>query len=228
MRKSTLAWFKIDSRKISTVYNGVDLSAFKPAAGIGMNIREAHQIKDRDKVILFLSHVTKQKGVDMAIRAFAEIRRKKSNLKLMIVGDGDYFLKAKRLVRQLKMDLHVFFSGAVEHKWIPNYINAGDILLFPTIRKEGFPFVIIEAMACGKPIVATKIGGNIEALDDGRTGVLIEAGNLNETVKSLEKLLDDDELSRQLGQNAFIEATRRFGIEKMVLGIERVLKTCIS
>jgi len=215
VRKSTLTWFNLDSRKVSTVYNGVDLSVFKPAAATGIIIREAHKIKESDKVILFLSHVTKQKGVDVAIRAFAEIRRKKSNVKLMIVGDGNDFLKANRLVRQMRLEPDVVFSGALEHKQIPSYINAGDVLLFPTLRKEGFPFVIIEAMACGKPIIASNIGGNSEALEDGRTGILI-------------KLLDDEELSRQLSQNAFTEVTQRFGTEKMVLGIERVLKACLK
>jgi len=179
-------------------------------------------------VLLFLCNVTKQKGVDAAIRAFAEILRIKSNVKHLIVGDGDYFLKAKRLVQRMRLAPHAVFSGAVKHQQIPSYINAGDILLFFTLRKEGFPFVIIEAMACGKPIIASNIGGNSEALQYGRTGILIEAGNLKETVKSLGKLFDEEELSQQLSQNALKEVTQRFSTERMIGSIERVLKTCIN
>jgi len=228
VRISTLTWFKLDHRKVSTVYNGVDLSVFKPAAATGMIIRKTHKIKESDKVILFLSHLTKQKGVDVAIRAFAEVRGKKSKVKLMIVGGGNYFLNAKRLVRQMRLEPHVVFSGPLEHHEVPGYINAGNILLFPTLRQEGFSLVLIDAMACAKPIIASNIGGNSEALENGRTGILVEAGNLKEIVKSLENLLDDEKLSQQLGQNALKEVTKRFSEERMIRGIEGVLKAYIK
>jgi len=228
VKESTLNWFGIDSRKVATVYNGVDLSVFNPAPTTGSTIRKALKLKASDKVVFFLSHVTKQKGVDIAIRAFAEIRRNKTGVKLMIVGDGDEFANAKRLVADLGLDPYVVFVGAVAHHKLPDYINAGDILLFPTLRKEGFSLVIIDAMACAKPIIASDIGGNSEALEHGRTGILIEAGNLKMAVKSLEKLLINDELARRLAQNALAEVTRRFSIEKMILGIERVLYACVD
>jgi glycosyltransferase involved in cell wall biosynthesis len=224
VRKSTLTWFKPNPEKVVTVYNGVDQSVFKPAPAIGRTIRNIHDIKVIEKVILFLSHITRQKGIDVAIRAFAEILRRKSNLKLMIVGDGDYLPEAKNLVQRLRLKPYVIFTGAVDYEKVPDYINAGDILLLPTIRQEGLPLVIIEAMACGKPVVASNIGGNSDALEHGRSGLLTQPGSIEETVKSLERLLDNAEFSRQIAQNALNEVEQRFSKEDMIQGIERVLK----
>lgn len=224
VRKSTLNWFKLNPEKVVTVCNGVDQSVFKPAPATGKTIRSLHDVKKNEKVILFLSHVTRQKGVDVAIRAFAEIVRRKSNLKLMIVGGGDYLPEAKNLVLRLRLKPYVIFTGAADYERVPDYINAGDILLLPTIRQEGLPLVIIDAMACGKPVVASNIGGNSDALEHGRSGLLTQPGSIEETVKSLEKLLDNAEFSRQLAQNALNEVKQRFSKEGMIQGIERVLK----
>ena len=224
VRKSTLTWFKLKPEKVVTVYNGVDQSLFKPAPAIGGAVRDLHDIKEDEKAILFLSHITKQKGVDVAIRAFAEILRRKSNLRLMIVGDGDYLPEAKNLVQHLRLEPYIIFAGAIDYEKVPDYINAGDILLLPTIRQEGLPLVIIDAMACGKPVVASNIGGNSDALEHGKTGLLIQPGSIEEAVKSLERLLDNAEFSRQLAQNALNEVKQRFSEECMIQGIERVLK----
>jgi glycosyltransferase involved in cell wall biosynthesis len=224
VRKSTLTWFKLNSEKVVTVYNGVDQSVFKPAPTIGRVVRNLYNIKENEKVILFLSHITRQKGIDVAIRAFAEVLRRKSNPKLMIVGDGDYLPEAKNLVQSLRLEPYVIFIGAVDYEKVADYINAGDILLLPTIRQEGLPLVIIDAMACGKPVIASNIGGNSDALEHGRTGLLTQPGSIEETVKSLERLLDNAEFSRQLAQNALNEVKQRFSKEGMIQGIERILK----
>jgi glycosyltransferase involved in cell wall biosynthesis len=224
VRRSTLNWFKLNPEKVVTVYNGVDLSLFKPAPAMGRAVRNLHDIKENEKAILFLSHVTRQKGVDVAIRAFAEILRRKSNLKLMIVGGGDYLPEAKNLVQRLRLNPSIIFTGAIDYEKVPDYINAGDILLLPTIRQEGLPLVIIDAMACGKPVVASNIGGNSDALEHGKTGLLTKPGSIEETVKSLERLLDNAEFSRQLAQNALNEVKQRFSEEGMIQGIERVLE----
>jgi glycosyltransferase involved in cell wall biosynthesis len=219
-----LNWFKLNPEKVVTVYNGVDLSLFKPAPAIGRAARNLHDIKENEKAILFLSHVTRQKGIDIAISAFAEILRRKSNLKLMIVGDGDYLPEAKNLVQSLRLEPYVIFTGAVDYEKVADYINAGDILLLPTIRQEGLPLVIIEAMACGKPVVASNIGGNSDALEHEKTGLLIQPGSIEEAVKSLERLLDNAEFFRQIARNALNEVKQRFSKEGMIQGIEQVLK----
>ncbi len=223
-RKSILSWFKLNSKKVVTVYNGVDQSVFKPASLIGRAVRNLYDIKENEKVILFLSHITRQKGADIAIKAFAEILYRKSNLKLMIVGDGDYLPEVKSLVQCLRLETYVIFTGAIDYEKVPGYINAGDILLFPTIRQEGLPFIIIEAMACGKPVVASNIGGNSDALEHGKTGLLTKPGSIEEIVKSLERLLDNAGFSRHLAQNALNEVKHCFSKESMILKLEQVLK----
>ncbi len=224
VRKSTLIWFKLNPKKVVTVYNGVDQSVFKPAPLISRTVRDLYDIKENEKVILFLSHITRQKGIDVAIMAFAEILHRKSNLKLMIVGDGDYLPEVKSLVQCLRLETYVIFTGAIDYEKVPGYINAGDILLFPTIRQEGLPFIILEAMACGKPVVASNIGGNSDVLEHGKTGLLTKPGSIEEIVKSLERLLDDAGFSRHLAQNALNEVKHGFSKESMIQGIERVLK----
>lgn len=224
VRKSTLTWYKLNSEKVVTVYNGIDLSVFKPAPLIGRTVRDLYDIKENEKVILFLSQINRQKGADIAIMAFAEILHRRSNLKLMIVGGGDYLPEVKSLVQSLRLEPYVIFTGAIDHEKVPGYINAGDIVLFPTIRQEGLPFVIIEAMACGKPVVASNIGSNSEALEHKKTGLLTKPGGIKETVKSLERLLDNAEYSQLLAQNALNKVRCSFSKESMVQGIERVLK----
>jgi glycosyltransferase involved in cell wall biosynthesis len=147
----------VNGNKIRIINYGIDLEVFKFSEEKRKNTRTRLNISDDDQVILFLSLISKQKGADIAIKAFNKLSHLK-NIKLIVAGDGEYLEDAKELVKQYDIESRVIFPGFIPNKDTSDYYNAADIFVFPTLRLESFGIVIAEAMACKKPVIASYIG----------------------------------------------------------------------
>lgn len=221
-------WFFLNDKKIYTVYNGVDMNLFRPSDTEGMGIRNAHNIGDDEKLILFYSFVTKQKGLHLLIKALPEICKKINRLKLMVVGEGDYFKEAKELAGKLGVEKDVVFAGYIPHQHTPKYINASDLFILPTIRQEGLPFVLLEVMSCQKPVIISRIGGIPSVIDDGVNGILITPGNIRELVEKTIYLLENKSISDEIAKNARQKVIEKFSLDKMIEDTIRVFETAIE
>ena len=93
---------------------------------------------------------------------------------------------------------------------------------------EGLPYVIPEAMSCGKPVIASRIGGIPTIIEDGKDGILIEPGSLKELKETIIEVLDDEELSRQLGENAREKIVERYSLDRMVDDTIRVYESVLE
>lgn len=206
----------IDRKKIKIIKYGIDLEIFQGSDEERKNIRKFLNFSEQDQVVLFLSLLSKQKGADVAIRAFKELSRKEKNVKLIIGGDGDYLQAAKQLAEQLGMADRVVFPGFIPNDEASGYYNAADIFIFPTLRLESFGIVLAEAMACEKPIIASKIGSIPDVIDDGINGILVRPGDHEELSREIRRLLRDREYSRILAKNARKKALQEFSLKKMV------------
>ncbi len=220
--KSTRKWYFIDKKKVFTVYNGVELGLFHPDQGKREQVRREMAISDKEEVLLFFSVVTRQKGLHLLIKALPGILEKRKAVKLLVAGDGDYLTEAKRLVSQSGLDRYVIFLGHLPRERAPDYINASDIFVLPTLRQEGMPFSILEAMACGKPVIASKIGGIPSIIDDGVNGLLIQPGNISNVIEKTIFLLNNKDFADKLANDAIKKVTQNFSHEKMV---EETIKT---
>ncbi|HZP57388.1 MAG TPA: glycosyltransferase [Dehalococcoidia bacterium] len=215
------ALYGADAGRIAVVPCGVDLDLFTP-----MDQEEARRrlrIADRERVILFVGRIEPLKGIDVLIGAAAQLHEDE-NFRVLIVG-GDARAAAeiaqlRALAARLGVDHHIAFVGAVPHEDLPLYYNAADVCVVPSYY-ESFGLVAIESMACGTPVVASRVGGLTSTIADGETGYLIPWRCPEPFAERLELLLDNDELRASFGKAAR-EAVERFrwaNVAEAVMGL---------
>ena len=198
-----------DRSRISTVPCGVDLDLFAPADKDAARARL--RLHDGERIILFVGRIEPLKGIDVLINVAAQLHEDE-NFRVLIVG-GDARAEAevtqlKQLATRLGVDHHISFVGAVEHEELPLYYNAADVCVVPSYY-ESFGMVAVESMACGTPVVASRVGGLASTISDGETGYLIPWRCPEPFAERLELLLDNDELRASFGRAAR-EAVERF------------------
>lgn len=185
----------IDRDKIDVIYNSVDTSRFNPH--VKSSFREEAGIRKNEKLILFVGNLVPQKGVEYLIKAKYLM---KNPAKLVITGGGPLYDKLKSMADTGEGD--IIFTGPRTD--VSNLMKAADVVVLPSIS-EGLPMVILEAMAMGKPIVATKVGG-IPAVVDENVGILVNPESPSELASALDQLLEDDRKRKKLGENGLRRA----------------------
>ena len=128
---------------------------------------------------------------------------------LTIIGDGPDRDKLQNLARDAGVNDSISFCGAVED--IIPYLQKSALFVLPSLS-EGLSNVLLEAMACGLPIVATRVGGNIDLIRDGENGILVETENSNQLSEAMKKLLQDKALAKKLGSEARKTVEQRFSL----------------
>jgi len=215
--------FFIKPSRVRTIYNGVDTKLFRPDTTAKSKIINTYPQLRGKKIILFMSHVTRQKGLHLLIRVLPSLTARGHNIALLVVGGGDFLEDATRMSVELGVCDRTVFTGMVDNKSVPDHINSTDIFVLPTLRREGLPLSILEVMACRKPVIASRIGGNESAVKDDFSGILIPPGNTLELEDSISLLLSDKELAARLAENAYSSVFEKFSLEKMIDKYERLM-----
>jgi len=186
---------------------GVNCERFKPDASARAALRAELGIPADALVFLFVGRLKRDKGVLDLACAFAALSRETTACRLLIVGpDEDGLLpEIEQVCSTCRSHLHVAGLSAVPER----YMAASDLLCLPSYR-EGFPTTIIEAAATGLPAVASRIYGITDAIVEGDTGLLFEAGDVQQLALSMRTLAGDADLRRQMGQKARERALRDF------------------
>ncbi|MEM5799624.1 MAG: glycosyltransferase family 4 protein [Candidatus Aenigmatarchaeota archaeon] len=177
------------SCKKTIIPNGIDLTKFKLKSLI-------KKYKDDKINLLFLGRFEKRKGLIYLIKAF-EILKKKYNIRLLIVGTGNLKKKYKKYVRSKKID-DVVFVGKVSDKTKIKYINTCDIFCAPSIYGESFGIVLLEAMACGKPIVGFANQGYKQVLNKKQKIFLAKPKDINQLANKIENLIKNKNMRKYL------------------------------
>jgi glycosyltransferase involved in cell wall biosynthesis len=178
---------------------GVDAVRFQPNNEAKQKVRNKFGIKPDAKVILFVGRLNRDKGMLDLAAAFNTIAKQYSDVVLLLVGAEEDvpFSQIQEICHAKSGCLHhVSFTATPE-----KYMAAADIFCLPSYR-EGFGMTIIEAAACGVPAVASRIYGITDAVEDGRTGLLFEAGNRAALIEKLQELITNNQLRLQLGNAA--------------------------
>lgn len=184
---------KDTNSKIFTIPNGVDLKYIQTISSYE---------KKEYQTVFFLGYLTKGKGVEDLIRAISLVKKKVTNVQLFIGGTGPEINKLKELVMNLHLDKEVIFLGLLNEKEKFAYMKSMDIFVLPSYW-ESFPMVLLEAMACRKPIITTNVGGNPFAVINGLNGFLVQPGNLHELSEKMITLLNDKNLCKKMGEESF-------------------------
>jgi len=183
--------YGLDPNKIDVVGNGVDEKAFIPIR----NKRCA------ERYVLFTGALRAGKGLFDFIECGKYVCEVHSNVKFVICGSGPFLHKLVQKVRWMGLQKRIVFLGfASRNEIIQTYQNAA-VHVVPS-RHEGLPTVLLEAMSCGLPVVATNIGGNCEVISSGVNGFLVPPKSPEVMAKTVLKLLDDDALRKKIGEAA--------------------------
>jgi len=182
------ARFRVPEEKVEIIPNPVDMDEFSNLATRGV-FREKYNIKPDSKVILFMGRIHPIKGVDILLHAFARIAKdSKVDATLVVAGPDDGHLKECINIAKMYKLSNVIFTGQLgDLERIHAYLDA-DVVVIPS-RYEMFPMTALEAYACGKPVIATKVGGLKDLVLNNETGILVNAGSIEELSEALTHIL---------------------------------------
>lgn len=180
-------------RDIAIVPNGIDLKEYtseRPMQNVGGPIKR----------ILFVGRLHPVKGTQYLLGAMSIVYRELREAKLILVGDGEEREHLETLTDNLGIRECVEFAGRVPHERVKDYMNQAEVFVLSSLS-EGFPVTILEAMACGLPVVATRVGGVPDIIEDGANGYLIDTENPEQIAEALLRVLQDEELQKIMSNN---------------------------
>lgn len=168
------------NEKISVIPNGVDLNEFMPIEYINKN---KYGVNKENKTILYVGRFDKIKGLDLLLHAIKLLQDEDLKIQLILVGEGPEKSHLRKIIEQLKLK-NVRLIETIEHSEIPNIMNCADIFALCS-SGEGMPAVVLESLACGVPVVSTKVGDVHKVVHDGISGYLIEKRTPEDIAKKL-------------------------------------------
>jgi len=211
VKDDIMAYDGLASDKISVLYNGMEEDRY--SGGDGNRVRSEFSIPTDAIVIGTVGRLTHQKGQKYLIAAMPMVLKEFPQADLLVVGDGPAFIELKEDVAQRKIDGRVIFTGS--RKDVPALLAAMDIFVFPSLW-EGMPNALVEAMAAGKPVIATDIKPNREVLGSENAGLFVPCKDSVELASRIIRLLRNRESALLLGSVAQERALSRFTISGTV------------
>ena len=186
----------------------------------GLKIRDELGISERSCVIGVVGRLDPIKDHSTLFQAFAEVRKASPDARLLVVGDGP----ERAYLEDLAGDGILFLGNRLD---VPVILQALDIFVLSSLN-EGISNTILEAMATGLPVIATKVGGNSELVEDGATGILVPPKEPKAIASALLKYIRNPEIRNSHGNRGRINAIQVFSIENMVKGYVTVYKRAVS
>ncbi len=199
--------FGVDPARIATIPNGVALELFQPRAP-DPALRARLGLEGR-RVLLAPTRLVARKGVDRLIAALPAVLARHPGAALLVVGDGPQ----RPALEAMAAGLPVRFAGAVPAAAMPAFYALAEIVALPNRaepgEEDGLPLVILEAQACGRPVLGGRAGGTPEAIADGETGLLVEGNDAGAIAAALCRLLDDPALAGRIAAVGLASARRQ-------------------
>lgn len=209
--------FRIERpEKFVTIHSGIDFPVFQKSSFLHGRLRDELGIPNGEPVIGTVGRLVPIKGHEYMIRAFALLMNEFENSWLILVGDGFLGTYLKRLSRELGVSERVVFAG-----WrfnVSDFLSFFDIFVFPSLN-EGMGRALVEAMAAGKPIVASNVGGISDLVKDRQNGLLFRPGDIDGMAMAMKRLLNNQEMMIDMGKMGRIMA-ENYSVEKMVKRID--------
>jgi phosphatidylinositol alpha-1,6-mannosyltransferase len=202
-------------RKHFTLWNCVDLEEVDRlrARSGGPQMRESLGLTGC-KVIGMVSRLSPEKGAHHLLAAMAELVARVPTVKLLIIGDGPQRESLREQAAELDIERHIVWTGRLLHGEAMVHLAFADVVVVPSQCDEGFGLSAIEAMAFGKPVVASNAGGLREVVSDGQDGMLAPVGNPGELANAIVTILTDDALRDRMGRAARKNVEERFSLER--------------
>jgi glycosyltransferase involved in cell wall biosynthesis len=213
------------TRNIDITPFGVDINRFKP--------KKVETMFNQDCIVIgTVKSMDEIYGIEYLIKAFHILRKKYSNIKLLLIGgscksSANYLTHLKKLVHELNIEKDTIFTGRVSHDEVAEYHNMLSIPVYVSLR-ESFGVSVLESQACEKAVVVSNVGGLPEVINNNETGFLVPAEDEVETATAIEKLIVNEDLRLQMGKKARQWVIENFSqqivSQKMIKIYQEVLK----
>lgn len=228
--KNILDLYEVHGENIELIRAGVDENLFRP-----INLKKAQKVTgiNFDNIILFVGRITKAKGLSILIKALSKVKEEfKKPIKLVVIG-GDvsgvmHSLEEEKEKKRLKtlidrygLEDDILFLGAVEREKLPFYYSLADVCVVPSLY-ETFGLVAVEAMSCGVPVIASKVGGLKFTIKEGFSGLHFVPGRSDSLSKALLKLLCYPEKLKEMRINARKRTSEEFSLERTIRQIKEL------
>lgn len=182
-------------KNVNVIFNGVDNERFKVVERKGQ-LRQAIGIPDNAIVLMSVGRIVVWKGLNIIVSALPSCK----NIYYLVVGEGPRESQLEQLAIQHGVAERVIMYGSVEHSFLPELYPEADIFVQPSVGEEAFGISVIEAMACGLPVLASDSGGLPEVVDDGVTGKIVQSGNVKAWASAINQLGADQGLRISMGE----------------------------
>ena len=207
VRLHAIAQDGIAPERVHTIHNGLDLAAAP---------RDRNLLSGGPAVVTAVGNIRHVKGHDILIRAAARVLEVFPETQFTVAGEileSNYYEELTRLIAELTLETHFHFLGRIAD--LPAHLRSSDIFVLPS-RSEGFSNALVEAMANGLPVVATTVGGNAEAIDEGVSGSLVPAEDAEALAEAILELLKSPDRAQTMGRRGKIAAESRFTADAML------------
>ena len=212
-------------KEVVVIPNGVDSKKFHPNWN-RERLREELGIEE-EHIILSVGRISYRKGIHVLLNAMKILTEEVDDIRLIIIGEGEMSLFLRTQARLLDIEDRVSFMGYVPSQQLPKFFGVTDIFVLPSITAEAFGIVLLEAMASGKPIVATNVGGIPEVVESSKSGILVGPGDEYALAKVIFSLLKDENLRNELGKNGRKAVEKRYSWDIISGKIEEVYQKLV-
>lgn len=203
-------------RRVTVIHNGVDTERFAPGAGR----KPVIALPPDSVVVVSVGRLVGWKGLHVVLEALAGLP---THVHHLVIGDGPERAELEAMTRRLGVSDRVHFAGRVAHAELPYWLACGDVFVQPSIGEEAFGISVVEAMACGLPVLASDNGGMRETVVSGETGWLLPPGDVAAWRETLDKLVVDAEQRRTFGAASRRRAVDHFTWAANAASVERLL-----
>ncbi|MGD8397171.1 MAG: glycosyltransferase family 4 protein [Candidatus Eiseniibacteriota bacterium] len=215
----------VPAGRVDVVENGIDVDRFAAAAGRRQATRDALAVPEGRTAILTVANLRAPKGLDVLVGAAARLRDAGLDLVWLVAGSGPEETALRAALAAARLEERVRLLGF--RRDVAELLAASDLVCL-TSRREGVPVSILEAMAAGRPVVATRVGGVAELVEDGVTGLLVEPGDAGAVSTALAALVRDPGRRRRLGEAAARRAHGRYRTERAAAAIATVYERLLG
>lgn len=209
---------RVNLKRSIVINYGINLEKFNPSESFE-NLRPKLNVKDDETLVGYIVRITIQKDPHTLIRAIAEVVKKTTQVKFLIIGNGDLQESTIALAKSLRVEEYIIFQNF--RRDIPNVLSNIDIYCLPSLW-EGLPIGLLEAMAMGKGIVATPVDGTKEAIKDQYSGILVPHQSPVDLANAILKLHENKTLLKVFGKNARKTIEENFEVKRMTRETEAV------
>ncbi|MBI4656797.1 MAG: glycosyltransferase family 4 protein [Elusimicrobia bacterium] len=209
-------YYRVDSNKIAAIPYWIDDKRFKADPVLKASARRQLGLPDNCFVFLIVSRIQITKGIDVSLKAFSRVIKNMPDAYLVIAGGGNETLlnSYKVLARRLNIDKKTIFAGMISEEFLPCIYNLADVFIMPSVLIEVLPYTLLEAMATGLPIIATKRPGNYEALDNA--GIYVDVGDYEYLANAMLQIYTNNSSRKNFAQKSFKRFQENFTIDKSI------------